>query len=224
MPRRSAALVGALVLAAPGHARAQLHADASASVGAEARVLGSTKEGASVDDPGRAPLVGPTVGLKMHAALLPLLRVGPATYAALSPRGDAPPRALVGLGLEARIFSPFFVASRLRPWIGVGFGTAAARAPGYTTRDGRAVSSAGGGFFEIPLALGASYRLRKPWFATFELGLRWAFGHHGSIYEEGRRVVTPGPLPPGASGPTQLAPAGLDRLGLGASLGVGVEL
>ena len=81
------------------------------------------------------------------------------------------------------------------------------------------VQGAGGGFFDVPFGIGASYKLYKPWELCAELGARVGFAHNGSVYE------LPGPQvrAPGLPGQNAL-PAGLDRFALGLTLGVLIDL
>ena len=104
-----------------------------------------------------------------------------------------------------------------RAWLFFGFGYAgvyqrstsrrgASRAARTFAVADAVVHGAGGGFFEVPFGLGASYKLRKPWELCAELGGRAGFGHTGSVYEApGPRVTSragrDGTLPPAGIGP-----------------------
>ena len=60
----------------------------------------------------------------------------------------------------------------------------------------------GGGYFEIPAIVGASYRVRKPFVFLMELGGRFGFGFWGSYYD-GR--------------------AGTDTVSIAPSFGIGID-
>jgi len=209
----------------PETAHAQLHWDASAQVGVMKRVLVDRPSGGG--DAG----FGPVGQLSGHVALLPLVRLGAYFGHDISPvQGDPSARDITFGGVRAKIMSPWPRGS-LRAWFFVGFGyagvygrsTSAPRVfpgpPGSpsVTREAT-VEGAGGGFFEVPFGLGASYKLRKPWELCAELGMRAGFGHSGSVYE------APGPQVTSAGQPDSNAlPNGRDRFGIGLTLGVLVD-
>jgi hypothetical protein len=219
----SAGLVLALL---PAPAQAQLHWDASAQAGVMKRALGDRPPGGA--DAG----FGPAIQLAGHVALLPLVRVGVYAGHDISPMGgETSARDLTYAGLRAKIMSPWPRGS-LRAWLFLGFGyagvyarsTSAPRlfpgAPGTPSVTSAAVvDGAGGGFFEVPVGIGASYKLRKPWELCAELGVRPGFGHSGSVYE------APGPRLRSAGRPDGNAlPAGRDGFAIGLTVGLLVDL
>jgi hypothetical protein len=222
----SAASLALLFFFSSREARAQLHWDASAQLGVMKRVLTNRAEGA--DDAG----FGPTGQLTGHLALLPLVHVGGYFGHDISPLPrDAAARNITFGGLRAKGILPW-VRGSMRAWVFTGFGYAGVYAPSYSTAftitDGAGVSDrrpvrvegAGGGFFEVPFGIGASYKLFKPWELCAELGARVGFGHSGSAYEPpGPRVTVDGGLPS-----QRASPAGLDRFALGLTVGVMLDL
>jgi hypothetical protein len=208
-------------------ATAQLHWDASAQVGATKRFLVARPPGG--DDAG----IGPSAQVAAHVALVPLVRIGGWLAHDISPvGGDVAARAITSGGVRAKAMSPW-PRGALRTWLFAGIGYAGVYARSYPTTvlapappgegpptrvDGE-VLSAGGSFFEVPLGVGASYKLRKPWELVAELGLRLGFGHTGSVYTDpGRQVVVPGQRS------ANILPSGTDRLALGLTVGVLVDL
>lgn len=175
-PPRAAigALVGALLL--PQSASAQVHWDVSAQAGVTKRFLSD-----------RAPQVpqvglGPTLQLASHVALLPLVHVGGYLTGDIAPWQPSGTRYHGSGGLHLKGFLPIFPPS-VRGWIATGFGFAGLHQDGAGT-----IADAGGHSFEVPLAIGASYKLRKPWSLFAELGGRLAFGHGGAAYGAGDPV------------------------------------
>jgi len=141
--------------------------------------------------------VGPSAQLAAHLALLPLVHVGGYLGGELSPVSHAGTRTLGSGGLHVKGLIPFFPRS-MRGWIYTGFG--------YTRmsqQENPPVPGRGGGFLEVPFGFGASYKLRKPWSVFAELGGKVGVAHSGSAYARGNAV---------------------DRLALGLSLGVMLEL
>lgn len=212
------ALAVALPLAfASSRAGAQIHWDASAQLGVMKRNLVDRPTGSA----GRDATFGPAGQLTGHVALLPLVRLGAYFGHDISPfQGEASARDLTWGGLRAKIMSPW-PRGDARAWLFFGFGyagvyqrstaTTTAAVPGI-------VHGAGGGFFEVPFGIGASYKLRKPWELCAELGGRAGFGHSGSVYE------APGPRTTTGSGESNVAPAGIDRFAFGLTVGVLVDL
>jgi len=144
---------------------------AAAQVRWDAGVLGSFQQrflnGGPVAEGGALTIDG-------HVALFPLLRVGAwATAEASKPVNDAPLRGIFGGGLQLRITSPW-PRGVWRLWLATGFGY-----------DGLASEAGGGGFFEVPAIVGASYRFRRPWVFLMELAARPSFGFWGSYYAGG---------------------------------------
>lgn len=213
------------LLLAPGLAGAQLHWDASAQAGVAKRFMTSRPAGSG--DAG----VGPTGQLTGHVALLPLVRVGAYISHDIAPMpGDMAARQLTSAGGRVKGMLPW-VRGALRSWVFAGFGYARTYAPSYATsfaltdgagssaRHHATVQGAGGGFFDVPFGIGASYKVFEPWTLCAELGARAGFGHTGSLYE------APGPAARVEGAATQrVAPAGLDRFAVGLTLGVMLDL
>jgi hypothetical protein len=182
---------------------------------------------AGTDDVG----FGPAGQLTGHLALLPLVHLGGYFGHDISPLpGDGSSRHITFGGARVKGMLPW-VRGSARAWIFAGFGYAGVYSPSYDTvfsfADGEGnvtrrpvrVQGAGGGFFEVPFGIGASYKLRKPWELCAELGARMGFGHGGSVYD------LPGPRVRADGFPGQNAlPAGLDRFALGLTLGVMIDL
>jgi hypothetical protein len=224
----AAALVAALLFTTTftTTAHAQLHWDASAQAGIEKRVLGARPAG------GKDAGFGPALQLAGHIAFLPLVRLGAYVGHDISPLGgDASARDITWGGARVKVMSPW-PRGAMRLWVFFGFGydgvyqrsTSAPRNfPGPTgmpvVRGDAVVHGAGGGFFEVPYGIGASYKLRKPWELCAELGGRTGFGFSGSAYE------APGPRVSSVGRPDSNAlPAGNDRFAIGLTVGVLVDL
>ncbi len=160
---KKALLVG-LLLAGEGHA--QVHYDLGALASFQQRV-GNVAEGGALT-------------LDGHVAVFPLLRVGAWVTGEVSKPIDAGVlREIVGGGLRVKIVPPW-PRGVWRAWVATGFGY-----------DGVITDGAGGGgFFEIPAIVGASYRIRKPLVFLMELGARFGFGFWGSYYEKNNDVVS----------------------------------
>jgi hypothetical protein len=217
------ALTAALLFAT--RAEAQVHWDASAQAGVMKRVVGDRPTG------GQDAGFGPVGLLTAHLALLPLVRFGAYVGHDISPLGGASARDITFAGARVKLMSPWPRGS-FRAWLFFGLGydgvyqrsTSAPRNfPGPasmpTVRDDAVVHGAGGGFFEVPYGIGASYKLRKPWERCAELGARSGLGFSGSAYEApGPRVSSPGRLDSNA------LPAGNDRFAIGVTVGVLVDL
>jgi hypothetical protein len=214
MRARSICMLGAVasMLFASTSAHAQLHWDASAQVGVMKRNLVNRPSG------GKDAGFGPVGQLAGHIALFPLVRVGGYFGHDISPvGGDVSARDLTWGGLRAKIMSPWPRGS-FRTWLFVGFGYEGVYARSSSIR-GNLVHGAGGGFFEVPFGLGASYMFRKPFAISTELGMRAGFGHSGSMYEDpGPRLTVPG-QPDGNA-----LPAGIDRFAIGLTVGVMIDL
>lgn len=189
-------------------ASAQIHWDASAQIGAEKRFLSNAPPGGP--DAG----FGPTATLNAHLALLPLLRVGGYFGYDLSPMGgDLGARDLGWGGVRAKILSPW-PRGKTRAYVFAGLGYEGVYARSSTSQ-GVTREGAGGGFFEVPFGLGASYTFWKPWAFVAELGMRAGFASHGSVYEApGPTIRAPGSLPSNA------LPSGEDRFAIGLTLGI----
>lgn len=169
---------------------AQLHADVGFEAGASKRVLSSRPSG--VENAG----FGPTFELHGHLALLPLIRIGAYALAELSPQAPYSARRLYAGGVRLKLLPPF-----LRPpWrmtVVTGFGCAFNYAP-----SSGGMPSAWGRYLEVPLLLGASYRVWNKWDITLETGARFGFAFGGDLYARG---------------------TGNDAIGIQASLGVQKE-
>jgi hypothetical protein len=200
----------------PRGADAQIHADVDLEAGAEKRFLH-----------GRPPLgedagVGPIFELSAHVAVLPLLRAGAYVSHDISPVIGADTRHITSAGLSLRLLSPW-PRGLCRVWFGTGFGYASAYAPSYVETvpagSGSAtVEGAGGGFFEVPLGVGASLRLGRGFELTLEAGARIGFGFVGSMYNQGPTAMSSVPLPDARRA------AGDDSLGVFLVLGIAYEL
>ena len=218
------ALAAALLTGASG-AAAQVHGDVSGQVGINKRFLFERPAGA--DDAG----FGPNLQLAAHLALFPLVRAGVYLGQEIAPLGgDAAARDITYGGLRGKLMLPF-LKDKWRSWIFLGFGYAIVHARSFDTtifvpqppnppvRTQAEVLGAGGGYFEVPVGIGVSYKFFKPWEVFAELGGRFGFAHHGSVYEDpGRQLVIPGR-------PNEnLVPAGTDGLALGLSVGLLLDL
>lgn len=162
---------GGLVLCLAGlvtaPAQAQVRYDLGALASFQQRFFADPGAGSSVAEGGALTLDG-------HIALFPLLRLGAWVTGEVSkPLDDRPARELLSSGLRVKITPPW-PRGAWRVWLATGFGYT-----GVITPDG------GGGFFEVPIILGASYRIRKPIVFLMELGTRLGFGFWGSYYATG---------------------------------------
>lgn len=193
-------------------ARAQVRWDASAQAGPIKRWLADRPPGG--DDAG----FGGEARLAAHVALLPLVRAGGYAAFDVTGAGDAT-RLLFGGGLHAKLFAP--IPSRTtRLWLATGFGLVGAYSPSYetvlagttpATVQTVQAARAGGRFFEVPVGVGAGWKVWGPWSLTGELGVRLGFAHGGSLYDAPGRAA-------GAAG--AVPPAGADRVAVGLLLGV----
>lgn len=174
------------VVTAATPARAQLHWDATAEAGVMKRFLGKKAAGARGDAG-----LGPAVELHGHVALLPLVRIGAYVGHDISPQpGDITSLQITSFGVRAKVASPMPL-DPWRVWAFAGFGYAGAYGPSFHTTVAPApgahvaafATGAGGGFFEVPFGVGASYKLRRPWHLTAELGGRASFGFSGSLFD-----------------------------------------
>lgn len=154
-------MVGVAILLAAPDARAQVRYDVGVLGGfAQRFVAGSAAEGG-------------VLMVDAHVAVVPLLRVGAWGSAEVSkPLDDGALRGIFSGGLRAKIVPPW-PRGVWRAWVATGFGY-----------DGLVTSDAGGGgFFEVPAIIGASYRIRKPVVFLMELAARIGFGFWGSYYD-----------------------------------------
>ena len=199
----------------------QLHWDAGINAGAQRRILTS-----GAGDGG----IGPMVGLEAHIALIPLVRVGAYVTEEIAPTDDgAAARKITAGGIHAKGISPW-PRGNFRGWIFAGLGYAGVYAPSYhrtlhISPDGTSsplprdtlVTGAGGSFFDVPVGIGASYKVRKPWEISLQVGARFGFGFTGSVYE-GRAAL------PAGSAQQILAPLGSDTVAVFMTLGVSLAL
>jgi hypothetical protein len=168
---------------------------------------------------------GPSLGLMAHVALFPLVRVGAYASAELSPASDAPVRRFFTFGVRAKILSPW-PQSPLRAWFFAGIGYVGVYAPHFQRRlfvqpapeiPGEAtdvrIEGASGGFAEIPVGVGASYKITKRWEFFAEIFTRFGVGFGGKNYAG--RIASP-PVDFKAT----LPPFGNDALSLGLSVGI----
>ena len=202
-------------------AEAQVHWDGEVLAGAQKRFLSQKP----ADDAG----FGPALALQGHVALFPLLRVGAYARGELSPTGgDTAARRMLGGGVQLKITPPWPRGS-FRMWATLGVGYVGVYAPSYTTnvvasggvRTPVLIDGAGGGFLEIPIAIGVSYKFRKPWIVLFQLDTRFGAGFSGSLYGGGgggRSILSP------AFFGQVLEKAGNDVFSVGLSVGIGFDL
>ncbi len=180
MRARALAVAFVLFLGA-ARARAQVHYDVSALAGASEHFLFNSPAGV------RLPTPGPSLTALGHVAVFPLLRVGAYATGDVTDLDAPSPRWTLGGGLRLKVTPPW-PRGKWRVWLATGFGYVGAWSPAAGS-----TNAAGGGAFEVPLAIGASYRFRKPWVFLFEGVTRFAFGHWGSLYEtRGDDVITVG--------------------------------
>jgi hypothetical protein len=224
MRRLAAAAATIVALLFPTAADAQLHGDASLQVGVRKRFLFERPPGG--DDAG----FGPAIELMGHVAVFPLVRAGVYLGHDISPLGGvATARDVSSGGLRGKVLLPWF-REKVRAWAFLGFGYAIVSTRSYATSltirtPGRTpvqrdveVLGAGGGFFEVPFGIGASYKFFKPWELCAELGARIGFAHSGSAYEIGPQVVVPGDVN------QNLLPSGNDSFALGLTIGILLDL
>jgi hypothetical protein len=147
-----------------GSAGAQVHYDVG--------VLGGFQQRFLVDAPKEVLAEGGSLMIDGHVAVFPLLRVGGWVTGEVSKVLDASdPRGIFSGGVRVKVVSPW-PRGVWRFWLGTGFGY-----------DGLVTTGAGGGFFEVPAIVGASYRIRKPFVFLMELQGRFGFGFWGSYYD-----------------------------------------
>lgn len=218
--KRAAIVIASLFCASS--ANAQLHLDASAQLGADKRF--ATNRPAGSDDAG----FGAVGQLNAHVALLPLIRVGAYVGHEISSFGDAT-RDITWFGARGKLMSPFL--RTLKPYFFLGFGYAATyqrsvdRTVSVPTTLGQSktmeatVEGAGGGFFDVPFGVGASYKLVKPIELVGELGAHVGFAHSGSVYDDpGPQLKIPG-VPD-----NNVLPLGNDTFMISLTIGVLLDL
>lgn len=226
-----ATIVMLLSFAGTREAVAQVHWDLGVHGGVAKRFL--TDRTCVPGAPCQDASFGPIVGVQAHVALIPFVRAGAYAQFEVSPLDGAPSisRNLYAFGLEGKVFSPW-PRGDARLWLTLGVGYVAAYAPSYPIvlypqpdPIGRGsypvtVDGSGGGFLEVPLGLGVSYRLRKPLVLYAVLLGRFGGGFWGTLYGEngGRNFASP------LLGRGAIAPAGSDFFSLGLAAGVGLDL
>jgi hypothetical protein len=208
-------------------ASAQIHWDASVHGGVYKRFLSDRLPGTG------DAMFGPTIGLQGHIALIPFVRVGLYGSWDMSPidGGASPPRQFFSIGGQGKIYSPL-PSGDLRLFLTLGFGYTGAFAPGGynvllrpsdASQSGKVfmgtVDDAGGGFAEIPVGIGVSYKLRDTFVVYAELLSRFGFGFWGRLYGEkgGRNAHEP------TLGNQAIGKDGNDVFALGLVLGVGLD-
>jgi hypothetical protein len=177
--------IALLIFLIASSANAQVHYDLGALASFQQRFL--------IDAPAGKSIVAEGGGLTLdgHVAVFPLLRVGAWVTGEVSkPLDSSPTREIISGGLRLKVVSPV-PRGVWRMWIATGFGY-----------DGLITDGAGGGFFEVPAIIGASYRIRKPVVFLMELAGRFGFGFWGSYYD-GR--------------------AGTDTISIALSFGIGID-
>jgi hypothetical protein len=204
-------------LFASSSASAQVHVDAGAHVGVMKRVLTNRSAG----DAG----FGPVAEVHAHVAVLPMLRLGAYFSYDISPVSGVPARHIRSVGARVKITPPW-PRGDLRLSLVTGAGYAMTYGPSYRietlgatpgTQDEILVDGQGGQFVEIPLAVGASYKLRRPLELTAELGTRFGLAPMGTLYEE--------PTGRARSGATAgVPPLGNDTLAIYLAVGLQLDL
>jgi hypothetical protein len=213
-----------LVVSFSRRAGAQLHFDVGAEAGVSRRFL--------TDRPPGGPDAGFGAAFEVHGhiAILPLLRAGAYVAHDIAPVPGLAAREITSAGLRVKVVPPLFPAP-WRAWVFAGFGYAGVYAPAYDTvyapaGDGEPpgpvhVAASGGSYFEVPVGLGASYRLRRWVELTAELGARFGFGFRGSVYgEDGGRAAF---AMDGSGQQERVAKAGDDTASVALSLGVSFD-
>lgn len=218
--RWTVALAFALGVASAGRAASadSVHMDVGAQGGIMRRALTGKPDG------GNDASFGPNAQLTAHVAVLPMLRAGLYLAADISPQSGAPARHLYSGGLHAKITPPWIRTDVLSTWVFTGLGYASAYGPSFhlpsLTSSGSSLDTffdgASGHFFEVPLGVGAGWRLRKPWQLFVELGTRIGFAHAGPLYD-GRTGAAPGQ-------PDVVATRGNDTFAFFLNAGVALDL
>jgi hypothetical protein len=215
--------IAAVGVFATARAEAQLHFDAGAEAGVSKRLL--------TDRPPGGPDAGFGAAFEVHGhiAILPLLRAGLYVAHDVAPVPGLAAREITSAGMRVKVVPPL-LRGPWRTWLFAGFGYAGVYAPGYATvyplPSGGApvpvrVAGSGGSYFEVPVGVGASYRLRKWVELTLELGARIGFGFHGSVYgEDGGRAAF---VANGSGLQERIPEAGNDSLAFALSFGVSFD-
>ncbi len=195
--------------------RAQLRGDLGAYGGVSQRVLAGASGGGA--------LPGPILGIEGHLALMPLLRAGAYVHGELAPTNDAvATKNMLASGLRLKLLPPW-PRGDFRAWLAVGVGYVAAYSAAYSQPlpvGAASVDSAGGGFVEVPVSLGISYRVRRPFVVFAELTSRFGMGFSGTLYGGGttRGATTAGGAPVG------IASTGTDVFAASLAVGLGFDL
>jgi hypothetical protein len=162
-------------------AYAQLHWDVGAEAAVEKRFLRDTPAEGTGD-----ASFGPLVRVTTHVAFFPLARLGLYGSLGFSPVSGGSLRTQVGGGMDIRLTPPLSLGLRnFKPFLFLGAGYIRTVTPGYTVRlpAGEARTSlASGGCLDIPIGLGATYRVRKPFEVGAVLGTRFAALCGGDTY------------------------------------------
>ena len=128
-----------------------------------------------------SPVPGPVGEVRVHVALLPMLRVGPYLAHEISPLTAGPAREITDAGLRAKL-SPPLLALPWRSWLFLGVGYARAYEPSHEVGP-VFVQGEAGGFLETRVGLGLGYRLDRRWEIFAELGGRIGLVFAGSMYD-----------------------------------------
>jgi hypothetical protein len=184
-PVRSAALLVSISLLASQDGGAQVHWDVGAQAGAMQRLqTGSGGDGSS-------PIPGPVAEVHAHVAMVPMLRLGPYfayDISPFAPSAGVPARQITEGGLRAKVAPPLLTGS-WHLWAVLGLGYARAYWPSHTAA-GKSIGGIEGDFIDLPVAVGAGYRLRgprDPWELTAELGGRVGLAFFGAMYSDAPR-------------------------------------
>jgi hypothetical protein len=206
------------IVFAPRDASAQVRWDVGVQAGIMRRVLSDRPDFG--DDAG----FGPVGELHAHVAVIPMLRAGAYVSHDISPVNETS-RHITSFGGRFKLTPPW-PSSELRAFAFAGFGYALAYELSYSgkirnTNGGvvdATVPGVSGHYFEVPVGLGATYRLRKPWEISAELGARVGFAFSGDAYSSNGIVVA-------GDSYYGIAPVpGQDALAIYLALGVSLDL
>ena len=175
---------------------------------------------------------GPVVGVQAHLALIPFLRAGVYGSFEVSPvEGNYAARNMFAFGAQAKVMSPW-PRDDWRLWLTLGVGYVTAYGPSFSITlrpqpdpNGQGsyptpVDGGGGGFLEVPIGVGVSYKLRKPFVLYAELLSRFGGGFWGTLYGENGGRAARNPI----LGTTTIAAPGSDFFSLGLVVGVGLDM
>jgi hypothetical protein len=181
-----AAAAAALPMLWSARARAQVHWDVGAQVGAIDRfTTGGDAAGASAQP-------GPVAQVQGHVALVPMVRLGAYAATDVSPTSDRGTRTFWEAGLHAR-FTPPLLPAPWRAWAFAGFGYAYTYKTSYhhaeTDPNGAGIDVAYGdvygGVLDVPVGIGVGHKVRGAWELFAELGGRFGVGFFGPMYDDG---------------------------------------